>query len=76
MRYYKYIFPKSKICGLQIWFVFHVPIMIMVAIISIAGLLVILAGVNWTWTTTDEPLQFTHAIFGIVAIGLVHIQVL
>lgn len=74
-RNYKYLFPNAKLCGLEFWFVIHRPFMIIVSLISITAFIVILSELDWKWVTTDEPLNFAHSIFGIVAIGLPIIQV-
>lgn len=49
--------------------------MAFVLLLSIIALLVILAHLDWKWISEEEPLQFTHSIFGIAAIGLSFIQV-
>ena len=52
--------------------------MICVPIISIVAFIVILADLEWKWVeaSQDEALEFTHSIFGIVAICLSIIQVM
>ncbi|CAF0731342.1 unnamed protein product [Brachionus calyciflorus] len=67
-RYMKFLFPNFKLCGLRFWFLVHQPCMIMVSLISIAAFLVILSKCEWKWISTDEPINYAHSIFGIVAI--------
>ena len=74
-RYYKYLLPNTKLCGVKFWFVVHRPAMICVPIISIISFLIILSDENWTWIPLDEPAVFAHSIFGIVAIGFSFFQV-
>ena len=47
----------------------------MVPVTSIIALLVILAGIDWEWIETEDKVEFTHSIFGIVAISFAFIQV-
>ncbi len=61
--------------GKDLWFIFHLPIMVLVALISIAAFLVILAEDGWSWAGLDDPVCFAHSIFGIVTIGIAHFQV-
>ena len=74
-RHFKFLFPTKKVCDLKIWFVLHRPLMILVAVISIVGFIVILAYEEWSWLEIDDPVAFTHSIFGIVTIGLAILQV-
>jgi hypothetical protein len=74
-RYCKNLLPDKKFCGVQFWFTLHRPIMVMVPVLSIIALLIILSAVDWKWMETEEKLEFTHSIFGIVAIGFAFFQV-
>ena len=75
-RYYKFLIGDQRILKYNIWFALHAPVMILVALISIAALLIILSARRWSWVNADEqPLEFAHSIFGIVTIGLSVIQV-
>jgi hypothetical protein len=49
--------------------------MLLVAAISMAAFLTILAEVGWAWVDISDPIIFAHSIFGIVTIGIAHIQV-
>ncbi len=74
-RYYKYIFKPRQLCGKDVWFVLHVIIMTLVAVINLIAFLVILSELDWRWVSVDRPLEFAHSIFGIFAFGLIYIQV-
>ena len=74
-RYYKYLLPYVKTCGVQFWFLMHRIIMIFVPLLSIISFIVILAQLNWEWVLTENKLDLTHSIFGILAICLSIIQV-
>lgn len=74
-RYYKFLLPTKKVCGGQVWFALHRPIMVSVLLLSIISLIVILADQEWKWIETTETLNFTHSIFGMAAIGLAFLQV-
>ncbi len=74
-RYFKFIFPSSKLFNLQFWFNIHRPFMFSVSILSIVGLIVILYELKWTWIDKVNLMSFIHSIFGIVSISLATIQV-
>ena len=74
-RYYKFIFPSVKPLDTQIWFWIHRTIMILVSIASIAGFTIILADLNWSWTSTFSSITFAHSVTGILVIFLSVIQV-
>ena len=68
--------PEKKVCGVQIWFTIHRPIMISSLIFSLISFLVILSELDWKWVTTSQPATFAHSIFGIVSIGFAFFQVI
>ena len=74
-RYYKYLLPKKDMCGMKCWFAIHRPLMILASLTAISAFIVILSFMEWTWIEIDEPIQFSHSIFGIVSIGTIVIQV-
>ena len=74
-RYYKYLYPNIKLCGVQFWFLMHRPIMLLVPILSIISFLIILSQLDWFWVLSSIPVAFTHSIFGIIAIIFSIIQV-
>lgn len=75
-RYYKYICKPAKVCGSHVWFILHFSLMIIVALFNIIALLVILSDLNWKWISTTRPLHFTHSVFGMMAMGLIFLQLL
>ena len=75
-RYYKFLLPNVRIFKLQIWFVIHRPLMMIVPVISIVAFILILADLNWKWIETDQKLSLAHSIIGMIAIGFSLIQVL
>lgn len=74
-RYNKSLLPGKKLCGVQIWFSIHRPIMMSAGLFSVIAFLVILAEADWKWIPVSESAAFAHSIFGIVCIGLAIIQV-
>ncbi len=74
-RYYKYVLPKAKLCGVQFWFNFHRIIMIFVTTLSIVSFIIILSQLNWSWVSDSDSVSYTHSIFGILTICLSIIQV-
>jgi hypothetical protein len=74
-RYYKHLLPKTKPCGIQIWFHLHRTLMVSVLVLNIAGLIVILFDLNWNWVNPDRKVEFTHSIFGILVVILTVVQV-
>ncbi|RNA44203.1 ferric-chelate reductase 1 -like protein [Brachionus plicatilis] len=58
-RYYKYLGKNKTLCGVQIWFVFHRPLML---------------ATNWKWTSSQVKINFAHSIIGILTIGISVIQ--
>ncbi len=74
-RYYKDLLPNMECFNIAFWFHIHRPFMILASVISIVAFIVILAYLDWSWTGLDDPVCFTHSIFGIVTIGFSVIQV-
>ena len=74
--YCRHLLPSKKLCGTKVWFGLHRPIMLLVPILTLTGFLVILADLDWKWVQTTPAKNFTHSIFGIVAMGLGFLQVL
>lgn len=75
-RYFQFIFPENRIFEFKIWFSLHVPIMLLVVLITIVSLLAIVAEKNWTWISKNSLNAFVHSIFGMIVIGLLLLQVL
>lgn len=57
------------------WFVIHRPLMLSVLILSVIGLLVILADKRWAWIEPANVGSLVHSIFGMITIGLAVLQV-
>ncbi len=74
-RYYKYVFKPRQLCGKEVWFTLHATIMTLVGVINLIAFLVILSELDWQWVSVEDPLEFSHSIFGIFAFGLIYIQV-
>ena len=53
----------------------HRGLMASVPIISIIGLLLILAGKKWTWVSPTTEINFAHSILGILTISSAFFQV-
>lgn len=73
--YFKFIFPKTMVFGLQFWFAIHRSVMYLVCIISVIGLGIIFTHKEWKWTDPFLKFNFAHSIFGILTVGLALIQV-
>jgi hypothetical protein len=74
-RYYKFLLGDRKFFGVNFWFTLHLTLMIAVPLISLAGLLIVLSWNQWVWLQPDENVEFSHSIFGIVAISLAFVEV-
>lgn len=73
-RYYKFIFPTVRLCGLQFWFIVHRPFMLLAVVVSLVSLVIILFDKNWQWVQVTSTFNFVHSILGISTIGLAFIQ--
>ena len=62
-------------CDKDVWFVLHVTMMTLVGIINLIAFLIILEASDWQWLDSSDPISFSHSIFGIIAFGLVYIQI-
>ena len=74
-RYYKYLLPNVKLCGVQFWFNFHRILMTFVPVLSIISFIIIFSQLNWEWVSTSDSISFTYSILGILSICLSIIQV-
>jgi hypothetical protein len=74
-RNYKFLFGDRKFLGVKFWFTLHPTLMMAVPLISLIGLLIVLSWHHWLWIEADEKIEFSHSIFGIVAISLAFVQV-
>ena len=75
-RYYKFIFPEVKFNGVAFWFFVHRIFMIIVPTISVVSFIIILDQLKWRWVSNEKTIEFTHSIFGILAICFSVIQVI
>ena len=75
-RYYKFIFPKKQLLGVEFWFFVHRTLMISVPIITLSAFLVILSDLNWKWIAIESgnPV-FLHSIIGITTLSFSFVQV-
>lgn len=77
LRYNKDLAPNLKILNKQLWFLLHMPMMILVPILAIIAFFIILADLDWQWVENTEQTRqnYAHSIIGIFAIILSIIQV-
>lgn len=75
--YFRFLFSEKLICGVNLWFVIHRPVMLTCLLTSLASLLLILAFNNWTWLNPiDFPLiSYIHSIFGATTLSVASLQV-
>lgn len=74
-RYYKFIFPETKIDGVAFWFFIHRLVMILVPVISLVAFVLIFAQLKWHWIHIGFTPEFTHSFAGAATIVLSLIQV-
>jgi hypothetical protein len=74
-RYYKFVFPHTKICNLKIWFVLHRPLMLLAYVVTVCSILIIFADKDWLWINTTNLNAFVHSIIGMTVLGLATLQV-
>jgi hypothetical protein len=73
-RYYKFIFPETKISGVAFWFFIHRFVMSLVPVLSIVAFVLIFAQLKWNWVRAGFKTDFMHSIAGAVTIGLSVLQ--
>lgn len=73
-RYYKFIFPETKVSDVAFWFFVHRLVMVMVPVLSLVAFVLIFAQLNWSWVRVGLKIDFLHSIAGAATIGLSIIQ--
>ena len=75
-RYFRFILPSTKICGVQAWFALHRPFMILATTLTMAGFILMIFFMDGRWIKVTGPVKFSHSIIGVVCVGFSFLQVL
>jgi hypothetical protein len=78
--YYRFIFPNLQIKNNSLWFIVHMTLMSLTAMLTASAFLFALAGKGWKWTALPDEdasskITFSHSIIGIFTISLTLLQV-
>lgn len=63
-RYFKPMWPDTKICGIAVWFLFHRLCMMSAATCTIAAFIIIFIHTGEYFTPEEGTVRFLHALFG------------
>jgi len=75
-RYFKYLLPNKKFCGVEFWLFIHRIIMILATVCTLIAFCVVLVGLEGKWVPTKDKVKFTHSIFGLFTILFSIVQVI
>ncbi|CAI4226588.1 unnamed protein product [Auanema sp. JU1783] len=79
-RYFKPLFPRSKLLGTAVWYQFHRDLFIISLVLQVVAVVFIFYQANWTWyecsytCNADSWAKKMHAITGFAATALAVLQ--
>ncbi|XP_072024044.1 putative ferric-chelate reductase 1 isoform X2 [Amphiura filiformis] len=65
-RFFKPMWPDTKICGVAVWFALHRTFMVMTFLCTVAAFIIIFIHTGYYFTPDEGLPRFLHALFGTI----------